>query len=200
MYFWTAVFGDSELSVRVPPMLCGLLSIILTYALAIRLTGSRTTGLVAAWWMSVSPVHIWYSQEARSYSPLVFFLLAAMHAYYQMETSEDRVWSWVFLCSLAAAVLSHHYAAVYLVAFSALAEVRGGKNRRVVLLSTGAVLSLLALFLVLRVRFSAFRLGAGYLRPFTLAEMWMLFFNWFAFGNCLWEVRPYHPGAALVSG
>ncbi|MBI3795441.1 MAG: hypothetical protein HY268_00520 [Deltaproteobacteria bacterium] len=33
--------------------------------------------------------------------------------------------------------------------------------------------------------------GQEFLRPFTLFEWWMLYFNWFLQGNALWTVSPY---------
>jgi hypothetical protein len=40
-------------------------------------------------------------------------------------------------------------------------------------------------------KFGIVHTGAGYLRPFTFFELWMLLFNWFSFGNSIWNINPY---------
>ena len=66
MSLWIRLFGDSEISVRLPALLFGTSSIFLVYRLA-SLTTDKKTALMASFLMALSPVHIWYSQEARSY-------------------------------------------------------------------------------------------------------------------------------------
>src|SRR5262245_63242492 len=69
MHCWNGVFGDGELSLRLPPLLAGLACIPLLYW-----TGHRLVGQTAALWavvlLTLSPVHIWYSAEARLYTPM----------------------------------------------------------------------------------------------------------------------------------
>ena len=72
MFSWIRLFGDSELSIRIPPLIFGVLSIFLTYKLALRFVGKKGAFLTA-FLMSLTPVHIWYSQEARHYSAILFF-------------------------------------------------------------------------------------------------------------------------------
>ena len=72
MFFWIRLFGDYELSIRIPPLIFGILSIFLTYTLALRFTVKKGA-LLTSFLMCVSPVHIWYSQEARPYSGTLFF-------------------------------------------------------------------------------------------------------------------------------
>src|SRR5690242_18782828 len=92
MFFWILLFGDSEIAVRVPPLIFGVLSIFLTYVLAARLTDQRTAYL-AAILLCLSPVHIWYSQEARAYSALLFFLLVSITAYLKLKDPEIKpIW------------------------------------------------------------------------------------------------------------
>src|SRR5262249_3515057 len=80
MFGWIRLFGDSELSVRMPSFLLGVSSIPLVYALASRVV-ERKTALLSSFLLAVSPTHIWYSQEARAYSWLLFFLLLSLIAY-----------------------------------------------------------------------------------------------------------------------
>ena len=67
------LFGKSDWMVRVPALLCGSASIYVFYSFARSLTG-RDTALTAAALLSLSPMAIVYSQEARMYS--LFLLLS----------------------------------------------------------------------------------------------------------------------------
>ena len=46
LYGWNNLFGDSELSIRLPPLLCGLASLPLTYIVGRRLVGLLVERLV----------------------------------------------------------------------------------------------------------------------------------------------------------
>ena len=71
---WVRLVGVSEIAVRFPSAVAGILSIPLIYALARRTVGP-TTGLFAAGLLAISPYHIWYSQEAKMYTLVVLLAL-----------------------------------------------------------------------------------------------------------------------------
>jgi mannosyltransferase len=64
---WTHVFGSSEFALRTVSAVAGAATVPVVYALGIRLSGIRA-GLIAGLLVAVSPLMVWYSQEARSYS------------------------------------------------------------------------------------------------------------------------------------
>ena len=76
---WLTVraFGDGELAVRLPSLIAGTLVIPALYELGRELY-DRRTGLVAAAFAAVSPLLIWYSQEARMYAFVALFGLLAL--------------------------------------------------------------------------------------------------------------------------
>jgi uncharacterized membrane protein len=74
MRAWVHI-GDSEFMLRLPSMVFGVLTVLAIYVVAARLFG-QLTGLIAATLLSVHGFHIAFSQMARSYSLLLFVLLA----------------------------------------------------------------------------------------------------------------------------
>lgn len=72
MHFWISAMGTSEVIVRTYATIWGLLSIPASYWAA-RSLFDRRTGLIAATITAFSPYLIWYSQEARMYSMMLFF-------------------------------------------------------------------------------------------------------------------------------
>ena len=72
-------FGNDEFHARLHAAIFGILSIIAIFFLGKRLYGERV-GLISAFLLSISPVHIYYSQEGRPYS--LFFLLVILLHYF----------------------------------------------------------------------------------------------------------------------
>lgn len=67
LWLWTKVFGYSEIFVRIPSVIFGSLTIWIVYLIGRKLLSERV-GVVAALLISVNPLHIYYSQEARMYA------------------------------------------------------------------------------------------------------------------------------------
>ena len=78
LHYWMGLMGDSETAVRLPSAILSLGSVVLLYLLGGHLF-NPTIGLMAAGLLSVSPINIWYAQEARMYAAVTFLgLLAAL--------------------------------------------------------------------------------------------------------------------------
>lgn len=82
---------DSDFFLRLPSALFGVASLLLAYGLVRKLT-SVSVALVTVWVFAISPFHIWYSQEARMYAPLLFVALLSTLAF--MRAVEARRWYW----------------------------------------------------------------------------------------------------------
>lgn len=102
-------FGDSEFIARLPSAIFGILAIILIYKVGKILFGAKE-GLISAFLLSISPMHIWYSQEARMYSLFTFLSLLSLFFFYK-ATKENNKKSWAgFILSTLLCVYTHYYA------------------------------------------------------------------------------------------
>ena len=70
---WCGIAGDSEWALRMPSAVAGVAAVPAMAWLAALWLG-RTAVPAAAWLTAGSPFLVWYSQEARSYSMLAFFV------------------------------------------------------------------------------------------------------------------------------
>lgn len=87
-----ALFGESEVAIRLPAFLLGVLSIPLIYKVGKELFDERV-GLVSAFLLSISTYHIWWSQQARGYIGLVFFsLLSLLFFLKAIKSDKNRYW------------------------------------------------------------------------------------------------------------
>ncbi len=68
--FWGLLIGgiDSPFSLRMLPVLGNLIGVAAAYALALRLSGRRISGMAAALIWAVHPYEIWHSQDFRNYA------------------------------------------------------------------------------------------------------------------------------------
>jgi len=191
MFFWIKVFGDAELSIRIPSLTCGILSILLIYVLTLKFT-EKKTALLTSFLLCLSPVHIWYSQEATPYSLLLFLFLTSIYSYYKLKESTAKTfWYGVYFLSFFLAVFTHYGASVYLVLISIMCLSKIDKIKLKVLILNLVILGCFISFELFKNSFGAVYTKADYLRPFTFFELWMLFLNWFTFGNSLWAINPY---------
>jgi mannosyltransferase len=106
-WLWTKVFGTSEWGLRSFSALAGTAVVPVLYAIGAELK-SRRVGLMAAAFAAVSPLLVWYSQEARAYS--LFLLLATTSFLFFVRV---RLWWWAL--ASAAALATHYFAAVVVV-------------------------------------------------------------------------------------
>ena len=78
LHFWRMI-STSEVWLRIPSVVFGVLTIWVIYALGARLVDHRV-GLLSAGILAISPLHIWHSQEVRMYALL--FLLSTASLYF----------------------------------------------------------------------------------------------------------------------
>ncbi len=115
-------FASSEWALRFPSAVFGILTLPVIYILARRLAPThRFFPLLAATIFAISPVMIYYSQEARMYTLLV--LEASLSSYFLLRVIQPtkRLWIWIggYVLIAAMALYTHYFAAFLLVAHGA---------------------------------------------------------------------------------
>ncbi len=91
LHFWQQAGGHEislpgEVLLRTPSALAGIATIgcVAWVALQLDIPHRRTVALSAAALLALSPLHIWYSREARMYAPAALFAAAAAACYLRM--------------------------------------------------------------------------------------------------------------------
>jgi mannosyltransferase len=133
---WARAFGSGEAALRSLSALLGTLTVPVAYAAGQALV-SRRTGLFAAALATVSPLLVWYSQEARAYA-LFIFLSAVSLLFFARALDEPSRRSLGWWAGTSALALLTHYFAAFLVAAEAVFLLHRHR-RRDVYLSTMAV-------------------------------------------------------------
>ena len=141
--FWTSLFGYSEFSLRMPSIFFGIGTIFFTYKIAKQISlhpwvGTRIDKKVKYYTLSVqkhqplfvalflttSPLHVYYSQEARMYSMAAFFATTAI--YFFIKTySKNNITNWIgFSVSLLGLMFSDYMPVFLLPVFAIIALIK----------------------------------------------------------------------------
>ncbi len=115
LFYWTEhimlLFGNSEVVLRFIPALLGVLTIPLIYLVGKEFL-DRNVGIIAAAAFAFSSYLIFYAQEARAYSMMLFFVTLSMVFYFRALKMNDLLnWALFGLFS-ALAFWAHFYALV----------------------------------------------------------------------------------------
>ena len=121
-WIWSRVFGHGEFALRSLSAVFGTVTVLLAFLVARRLGGERA-GLLAAALVAVSPILVWYSQEARSYAMLACFCVASVWAWQHVRDTGSTRWlvAWGVVCTVA---ITTHYFASFVVAVEAVTLLR----------------------------------------------------------------------------
>ncbi len=112
------ILGLSELSARLPSILFGSSTVLVVYLLAKKLYDTRTA-LTAAALLATSPLHIFYSQEARMYSQATLFSLTSLYFFVSI-LQKDKFANWIgFISSLVLALYTDYIPGFLLPAYMA---------------------------------------------------------------------------------
>ena len=107
---WMAVSGPSELAIRFPSAMFGVIAVALVYRLGRHLTANRTrsaqtadlVGALAALLLATSRFHVWWSQEIRMYGLATMWAVASSLALLMaLRTRTTRGWAAYLLTTIA---------------------------------------------------------------------------------------------------
>jgi mannosyltransferase len=88
LHLWLKLAGQSEFSVRFLSLISGILSVPLLFKLGRELFNQRV-GLLAAFLLSISPFHVWFSQEARMYTLAALLSLISVYTFVLLLLKEE---------------------------------------------------------------------------------------------------------------
>ncbi len=107
---WVRIAGESELALRLPSALFGTLCVGLVMWWGKEIFNA-TVGLWSGLFAALSPIHVYYSQEARAYALLTVTVLLCYYALWQ-ALKKDSWLSWTVLSLCAVVSVATHYVSI----------------------------------------------------------------------------------------
>jgi len=204
-----ALLGRTEFALRFPSVLFGILAVPLLFALARRLTGRRGVALLAASLLALSPLHTWYSQDARMYALYVCLVLATTWLFIRLvqgqagpSADRRRTLHWGALVVVSALAYCTHYFALFLplVQFVFLAMTLRQHHRLLRIWVIAQVLAFAPLALWLAAVYGQGELGFG-VGWIPTPGLWDVFITLWNF-SVAWsgEMWPWAIGVGLMLG
>lgn len=126
LHFWLLP-GRSVFHLRYLSVLIGVLSVAAVAAMGKSTLGQRV-GIISTALAALSPMHIWYSQEARMYILLLLFTTLSAYGTWQFFKNRANAWKLLFGGSILA--LYTHYFAVFIIMFENLVALIWGLIRK----------------------------------------------------------------------
>ena len=105
---WIKMFGSSEFAIRSLSAVLGTLVIPVFFLLGVSLFHKSGPALLASLFVAVSPINVYYSQEARSYSFAAFFSVLACWLLLRAMTKNPRFGAWAAY-GLAALIVCYSF-------------------------------------------------------------------------------------------
>ncbi len=172
MRLWIALCGTEEIALRLPSALAGTAAVPLLYLLGRRTLGRRV-GLLAAAFLALSPLAVWYSQEAKAYAWFLLLSLASWLLLWEaVERETHRGWWAAFAVASLLALSVHRLMVLSLIGqlVFLLYMARQGHFTRRYRLFLLALLVAVLLLTAAGLWFALGREGAG--RQFGAARRW----------------------------
>jgi len=122
------LFGDSDLVMRLPSAIFGAATIPAVYLLGRDLL-QRRVGWIAAVMLTVHPLHVFYSREARVYPLLLWLTVVLLWTLWQ-ALEVDRMRWWIACGGVLIAITYCHYYGLFVVLMVAVAVLLLARDRR----------------------------------------------------------------------
>lgn len=113
IHFWAKFFGNGEFQLRSIAAIFGIASIFMLYKLGILLLDKKV-GLISAFLLSISPIHIWYSQEARGYTLSIFTILISVY-FFISALRKNKPILWIFFAISSVISLYSTYFCLFII-------------------------------------------------------------------------------------
>jgi len=128
---WSNLFGFSEIALRSLSVIFGVMTIFLVFQIAKKIVkNNKFYSLFSALLLASSPLHIYYSQEARMYVVAAFFAAASFYFFLQtFEKKRKKYLAWIFFSLSILGLVFTDYLPVFLLpAFWLIAFLRKEKK------------------------------------------------------------------------
>ncbi len=124
LYYWTKLVGYSEIIVKLPFIICGILSVLYIFLIG-REWFNSTVGLVCAVFLATLQYTVMYSQIARPYSSGLFFTLAMVYYWNKIifKPEEHFYRNCTLYILFSAACAYNHYFSLLVAAMAGLTGV-----------------------------------------------------------------------------
>jgi len=192
IFLFSKIAGTSEWALRFPSAMFGSISVVLTYLVARKIFDDKLA-LIASFFMMFSPIHIWYSQEARMYSLWIMLILLCTYVFMlAVEKSNLKRWLIFTICA-SCSIWTYLNSAFFFVGMFLFLLLQYKQYKKQIIIFSFCMTLVIASFYPGIIAFlNKESMGIGSSRPtgiFDLAYAFLAFSFGTTFGPSLVEIR-----------
>lgn len=131
MHLWIHVFGISELALRFPSVIFGVLAVIVMFLFGKELYND-VTGLFGAFFLGISQFFVYYMQEARPYALLVLVVLLSNYLFIKFLKEKNNNVGLLYGFSILIGLYTHYFMA-FVILFQNLFFIANYKKYKVLI-------------------------------------------------------------------
>jgi 4-amino-4-deoxy-L-arabinose transferase-like glycosyltransferase len=113
---WFYIFPATELFARLPSMIFGMLSVCFIYRFSSKIF-NHSTGILASFFLALSPYHVYLSSTARGYSLLIMLAILSAEYFYRYLTNDEKKYKYLIILAVVNfLMLFTHLTALFFIA------------------------------------------------------------------------------------
>ena len=116
---WTKIFGSSVVLLRLSSVLFSLITIYVIYLIGKKIK-NKNVGILAALFLAVNPLFVYFSQELRMYSMATMWLMVGLYFWIIIKSKKYRVIDLIIFNLMMALAFGTFYGSIFLIASFAI--------------------------------------------------------------------------------
>ncbi|MDD4026613.1 MAG: glycosyltransferase family 39 protein [Candidatus Shapirobacteria bacterium] len=117
--FWTNIFGNNVIVLRLSSVLFSLITIYFVYLIGKKIKNKKI-GIWTALILAVNPLFVYYSQELRMYSMATMWLIIGFYYFIKIKNKEYKIKDLIILNLMMALAFGTFYGSIFLIATFAI--------------------------------------------------------------------------------
>ena len=93
LFYWLKIFPAGELFIRLPSLIFGLLTIVFVYKIYLLIFKDKKGAIISMALLATSPLHVYYSQEARMYSLAALTTAGSMYYFIKLLKEKNSLFT-----------------------------------------------------------------------------------------------------------
>jgi len=116
---WTNIFGSRTIYLRFSSILFSLITIYFTYLIGKKIKNKKT-GIIAALFLLINPLFVYFSQELRMYSMVTMWLIVGFYYFVKIKSKKYEISDLIIFNLMMALAFGTFYGSVFLIATFAI--------------------------------------------------------------------------------
>ncbi len=153
--FWTKIFGSNMVLLRLTSVLFSLITIYFVYLIGNKIKNKKI-GVLAALFLAVNPLFVYFSQELRMYAMATMWLTIGFYFFVKIKNSKYRISDLIIFNLMMALAFGTFYGSIFLIASFAIYFLIKKEWKLFFLtnIGTGLIILILAPLLLIQIKHS----------------------------------------------